>query len=98
MTVRWLVDTGNTRSGSRREGRWRPATAPAPTITTRADQLELRDGRPGRTLRRLAIADAGALQGFPHAYPWAGDKGEQLRQVGNATPPPLARAVLACLA
>lgn len=45
---RWVVDTGNTRGGTRDEGRARPEDAPAQAITTRADQLEVRD--PARTV------------------------------------------------
>lgn len=37
---RWIVDTGNTRSGSRPQGRKRSVDAPAPVVTSRADQLE----------------------------------------------------------
>jgi DNA (cytosine-5)-methyltransferase 1 len=62
----WVVDTGNTRSGSRPDGRWRRVGEPAPTITTRADQLEWRppthydsrgqrDGRTGEPNRRRSI-------------------------------------------
>lgn len=51
---RWIVDTGNTRGGSRTEGRWRAADEPAPVITTRADQMEWRDDRPGWPFRRPA--------------------------------------------
>jgi hypothetical protein len=42
----WLVDTGNTRGGTRTEGRWRKADEPGPTVTSRADQLEWRAGGP----------------------------------------------------
>jgi DNA (cytosine-5)-methyltransferase 1 len=42
----WLVDTGNTRGGTRTEGRWRKADEPSPTVTSRADQLEWRAGGP----------------------------------------------------
>lgn len=41
----WVVDTGNTRSGSRVEGRWRETAEPAPAVTTRADQMEWRPDR-----------------------------------------------------
>jgi DNA (cytosine-5)-methyltransferase 1 len=44
--------------------------------------------------RRLTAAQAGVLQGFRADYPWQGGRGAQFRQIANAVPPPLARAVL----
>jgi DNA (cytosine-5)-methyltransferase 1 len=44
--LRWVVDTGNTRSGTREEGRARPTDEPSPPLTTRADQLEWREEEP----------------------------------------------------
>lgn len=43
---RWVVDTGNTRSGQRLEGRARPIEEPAPVVTSRSDQLEWREDEP----------------------------------------------------
>jgi DNA (cytosine-5)-methyltransferase 1 len=52
--------------------------------------------------RRLRIPELAALQGFPTGYKLAGSRREQVRQLGNAVPPPVARqmvgAVLATLA
>lgn len=39
---RWIVDTGNTKGGARPDGLARTVESPAPTVTTRADQLEWR--------------------------------------------------------
>ena len=35
----------------------------------------------------------GVIQGFPHDWEWAGGKTAQWRQVGNAFPPPVAKAI-----
>ncbi|MER6516621.1 DNA cytosine methyltransferase [Streptomyces sp. NPDC001553] len=44
---------------------------------------------------RITAAEAGALQTFPANYPWAGTKGQQFSQIGNAVPPLLAAHLLA---
>ncbi len=44
---------------------------------------------------RITVEEAALLQGFPADYPWQGNKGQRYQQVGNAVPPPLARAILA---
>lgn len=45
----------------------------------------------------VTVAEASILQGFPPDYPWTGSKTSQYRQVGNAFPPPVAKAVLEAL-
>lgn len=44
-------------------------------------------------MRRLSLREAAALSAFPPHYPFSGSATQQFRQVGNAVPPPLARAV-----
>jgi DNA (cytosine-5)-methyltransferase 1 len=51
----------------------------------------------GQGRRRVTVAEAGVLQGFPPDYPWQGTKSAKYRQVGDAVPPPLAAAILAPL-
>ena len=46
---------------------------------------------------RVTLEDAAVLQGFPRDYPFRGNKSKRFQQVGNAVPPPLARAVVAAL-
>lgn len=44
---------------------------------------------------RITAREAGMLQTFPADYPWAGNKGQQFSQIGNAVPPLLAAHLLA---
>lgn len=44
-------------------------------------------------LPRLTVPMGGIIQGFPSDWIWCGGKTAQWRQVGNAFPPPVARAV-----
>jgi DNA (cytosine-5)-methyltransferase 1 len=56
-----------------------------------------RGGEPARSapsrLRRITVEEAAVLQGFPVGFEFLGPRVAQYRQVGNAVPPPLARAV-----
>lgn len=45
-------------------------------------------------IRCLTVQECGQIQGFPEDYPWQGAEKDQLVQIGNAIPPPLARAVV----
>lgn len=44
-------------------------------------------------LPRLTVRMGGVIQGFPDDWKWAGGKTAQWRQVGNAFPPPVAKAI-----
>lgn len=46
---------------------------------------------------RLTTAEAAILQGFPPDHPWRGTQTAKHLQIGNAVPPPLAKAVLEAL-
>ncbi|GGK28300.1 DNA methylase [Streptomyces camponoticapitis] len=64
---------------------------PEPSETRRADvgQLVVPESI------RITAREAGLLQTFPADYPWAGNKGQQFSQIGNAVPPLLAAHLLA---
>ncbi len=85
--------------------RW-PLTRPATTIA--GDPRCFSPGEhkkagsehaPGRSENaiRLTLPEGLILQGFPPDYPVQGTKTSQWLQVGNAIPPPLAKAILAQL-
>lgn len=61
----------------------------SPTIAFGHREIHVHpDGR-----RRLSIFEALLLQGFPKAFVLEGNLSEQVEQVSNAVPPPLARSV-----
>jgi len=66
----------------------------SPTVLTRPRPA----GRQGRVLhplqhRTYSAREAARLQGFPDSYRLCGSLQERYRQLGNAVPPPLARAL-----
>jgi DNA (cytosine-5)-methyltransferase 1 len=84
------------RKGMRREeeeGRW---THYAPAGVSQNDP-NVSGSQCGKNTRKITVAEAGVLQGFPTDYPWQGTRTSQFRQAGNAVPPPVAEAVLRSL-
>ena len=57
-----------------------------------------RAGLPARPLPKLTVRMVARLQGFPDSWQLAGRKTAAYRQVGNAFPPPVARALGAAIA
>lgn len=68
-------------------------TKPSPTIAFGHREIHVHPN--GR--RRLSILEAMLLQGFPRSYILEGNLSEQVQQVSNAVPPPLARSVASAL-
>jgi DNA (cytosine-5)-methyltransferase 1 len=86
------------KTSSRTNIRTYPMSDPAPTIAFGNDSASWTweiDGSPSRD--RVSVAEAAALQSFPHWWPWQGPKTSQYKQIGNAVPARLAAAILAPL-
>lgn len=47
--------------------------------------------------RRLRTVEMAALQGFPIEYGFAGSRRDRVKQLGNAVPPPMAKAMISAL-
>jgi DNA (cytosine-5)-methyltransferase 1 len=80
------------------------ATRPATTIMAGSDVVAgpgwsdpvaggvPRQKRPGSL--RVSADEAAILQSFPHGFPFQGNKGRVFRQIGNAVPPLMAKAII----
>ena len=80
-----------------------PTRARAAWRALRVDGLGIADAPPGPDfapdgLPRLTVPMVARLQGFPDDWEFAGRKTAAYRQVGNAFPPPVARALGAAIA
>jgi DNA (cytosine-5)-methyltransferase 1 len=64
--------------------------------TSQPETADAGDNTAARSVR-VSVAQAAALQTFPHDWPWQGPKTARYRQIGNAVPPRLAAAILATL-
>jgi len=49
-------------------------------------------------IRCMTPRELGQIQGFPADYPWQGTEKQQIAQIGNAVPPPLAERIVRSLA
>ena len=67
-----------------------------PAFTVTASHPLIWCTRAGATVRCLSVAESAALLGFPPDWKLPLGSRAGLRAVGNAVPPPLARAVMAC--
>lgn len=91
--VRWMRSNfGENPSGGNVP---RADTEPAASITGQHGGMDWTYERRGAV--RVTLAEASVLQGFDPDYPWQGSRTACFSQIGNAIPPPLARAVLASI-
>ena len=67
-----------------------------PAFTVTASHPLIWCTRTGATVRCLTVAESAALMGFPPDWKLPLGSRAGLRAVGNAVPPPLARAVMTC--
>lgn len=71
-----------------------------PSVTIRTEFFKPEKGRylhPDEH-RPITHAEAAIIQGFPESFLWCGSKSSIARQIGNAVPPPLARAIASHIA
>ena len=85
------LPTGNGRGLSFKVLTW---GAPSYTVAYGNNEIHVHPG----CHRRLSIYEAMRLQGFPHAYRMEGTFPEQVRQVSDAVPPPLAEGIASTIA
>jgi DNA (cytosine-5)-methyltransferase 1 len=94
----WTMVPKSTRFEERRFNRWRSFRrlswdAPSPTVAYGNREIHVHpDGA-----RRLTVLEAMLLQGFPKDYVLHGNFSEQVTQVSNAVPPPVAFALARAL-
>ncbi|WP_062215691.1 DNA cytosine methyltransferase [Streptomyces sp. NBRC 109706] len=86
-----VVSNYGTGGDPRNRGR-RRSDEPAFTVTSKISRNRVLSADGTRELPRLSHSEAGLLQGFPADYPWSGR--DVAQQIGNAIPPPLARALI----
>lgn len=65
---------------------------PAPTVTTSPAQKATDMCHPTQD-RPLSVRESARLQGFPDDWEWCGSLSDQYRQIGNAVPTQLGRAI-----
>lgn len=78
-------------------GQARPVTDPLPTVTCK-DRFALVEAHGSHiAFRMLQPHELAAAQGFPRHYQFTGTKTDQVKQIGNAVPRRLARALVAAV-
>ena len=70
---------------------------PAYTLTARDRGKMDKMITDNKHVRKLTVDELATLQGFPKSYCFVGNKGERIRQIGNALPPAVTKAFVAPL-
>jgi len=80
-----------------RERDLRRASQPSHTVTGKARSWQrwTRDAQGRPVVVPVELAEVSVLQGFRADYPWRGLRSNRFQALANATPPPLARALVA---
>lgn len=82
-------ESGGGKTGFYRRLRW---DEPAPTLVTSPAQKSTVLGHPDRD-RPLSLAEYAAIQQFPESWVFEGSVADKYRQIGNAVPVGMARAI-----
>lgn len=77
---------------SRARAAWKRLGVKGSSIAEEAPGADFTED-PNEEMPRLTVQMGGVIQGFPEDWKWMGRKTAAWRQVGNAFPPPVARAI-----
>jgi endonuclease III len=94
----WTMNPRSPKFGNRANGKgrsFRRLKWNKPSLTVAYGNREIHVHPDGD--RRLSVLEAMLLQGFPQSYRLAGSLSDQVAQVSNAVPPPLANAIASAI-
>lgn len=92
-TADWVAGL---RQGAQQNATRRRVKEPSPTLTASMDNGDTK-WETSQGAVRITLEEAAVLQGFPPDYPFQGPRTAQFRQVGDAVPPPMARAIVSAM-
>lgn len=92
MNMMWRMVSNYGTGGDPAARGTRDSDQPSATVTSKMDRFRVSGD--GMAVRNVTPEEAATLQTFPVGYPWQGNKGRVMEQIGNAVPPLLAEAIL----